>query len=437
MKFIVSFALIAFSYLSYSQDVTIQSGPMNGYAEMQEALVWVQLTGAADVHAIARPKADSLKGVKSNVVTTKAQDAFTAKLIFRHVKPGTTYNYTIYIAGEAQELPYPTSFTTQPDWSYKMDPPAFTMALGSCTYINEKPYDRPGDPYGGGYGIFKSISDVNPDLMLWLGDNTYLRPADWWTRTGYLNRYTHTRSLPELQPLLAQCNHFAIWDDHEFGPNDATGSWIHKDLALDVFKAFWGNLTYGYDDLPGIMSGFAYNDIQVILMDNRYNRTETYADADREHIFGKAQSDRLIDLLKQSNAPFKLVATGGQFLNTAKKYENHANYENERQYIIDRIEEEGIEGVIFISGDRHHSEVSALELENGHTIHEFTVSPLTSSANTNVDEQNDHRVEGSLIQQRNFATLEVSGAFRERVITLTYFGTEGEKLYEYKLEQPE
>ena len=47
----------------------------------------------------------------------------------------------------------------------------------------------------------KAMHAQRPDLMLWLGDNTYLREVDWYTRTGFIHRYTHTRSLPELQPL--------------------------------------------------------------------------------------------------------------------------------------------------------------------------------------------------------------------------------------------
>ncbi|MBK8613627.1 MAG: hypothetical protein IPN85_09025 [Flavobacteriales bacterium] len=38
--------------------------------------------------------------------------------------------------------------------------------------MNEPAYDRPGTAYGGGYGIFNSIAETKPDLMLWLGDNT-------------------------------------------------------------------------------------------------------------------------------------------------------------------------------------------------------------------------------------------------------------------------
>ena len=98
--------------------------------------------------------------------------------------------------------------------------PDFRFVIGSCAYINDPPYDRPGEPYGGEYEIFEQIAAQRPDFMIWLGDNVYLREPDWNSEAGILYRYTHTRSLPQLQKLLRICPHYAIWDDHDFGPND-------------------------------------------------------------------------------------------------------------------------------------------------------------------------------------------------------------------------
>ena len=33
---------------------------------------------------------------------------------------------------------------TQVLWDYRMDPPPFSFVTGSCAYINEAQYDRPG-----------------------------------------------------------------------------------------------------------------------------------------------------------------------------------------------------------------------------------------------------------------------------------------------------
>ncbi len=427
--------LIPFLYgiENQAQNAEIQAGPMLGYAEMKEAVVWVQTTESAEIWAVyddlSTPEIEAFETEKVQTVT---HDGHTAKLYFTKVNAGKEYAYTLKINGKDFQKDY-YKFKTAPNWEFRTDPPAFKMAMGSCAYINEGDYDRPGKAYGGDYQIFESILEKKPDAMLWLGDNIYLRPADWWTRTGFIGRYTHTRSLPQMQKLLASCNHFATWDDHDFGPNDATGSWVQKDLALEMFQKFWVNPTFGYSDLQGIMSGFVYIDLPFILMDNRFHRTENFEKGEKQ-IFGKAQSDRMIDLLKYSQAPFKIVAVGGQFLNTAQVYENHANYSEERNYILQRIEEEDIKGVIFVSGDRHHGEVSELELPNGNKIWEITTSPLTAGPASRVEETNENRVEGTLITQRNFAVLEVSGKFRARKVKFVFYDSDGQELQVFEID---
>ena len=425
---LISLALSPFSILA--QGNLLQSGPMLGYAEMREAVVWIQTATPAQVYAVYKDTATGDHWF-TDTIFTSSHNASCGKLYFTEVQPGTTYSYRLYVNNQEVKRAYPFRFTTQKDWMYKSDPPAFHMAMGSCSYINEEPYDRPGKPYGSHYEIFSSIAAKKPDAMLWLGDFIYLRPADWTSRTGYIKRYTHTRSLPELQPLLATANNFAIWDDHEFGPNDATGSWKFKDVALEAFKLFWANPSYGYSDLPGIMSHFTYSDMDFFLMDNRYNRTENYEKGEK-HIFGKAQCDRLIDQLKASHAPFKFVVSGGQFLNTARIYENHSNYETEHSYLLSRIDEEQIKGVIFITGDRHHSEVMRYTTPSGLVLHEFTVSPLTSGVGK-VNETNENLVKGSIIEEHNFAILECSGPLEDRKLEIQFYDSTGDLLYHYSL----
>ena len=176
-------------------------------------------------------------------------DSTTTILSWEHVPNAT--RYAVIVNGRRISRPYPLRFQTQKLWQWREEPPAFRIALGSCAYVNEPEYDRPGNAYGGGLEIFTSIVRTKPDAMLWLGDNVYLREVDWYTRTGILARYTHSRSIPELQPLLASTHHYATWDDHDFGPNNSDRSWIHKDVSLDAFKLFWGNPGYGVGGKPG------------------------------------------------------------------------------------------------------------------------------------------------------------------------------------------
>ena len=71
--------------------------------------------------------------------------------------------------------------------------------------------------------------------MLWLGDNTYTREADFSSASGIKYRYLHTRSDASLQKFLSRQNNYAIWDDHDFGENDANKTFDLKDVSKECF----------------------------------------------------------------------------------------------------------------------------------------------------------------------------------------------------------
>lgn len=426
------------SVLLQAQKELLQSGPMLGYSEMTEVLLWAQTTQAAKVQFAYWPQG-SKKADKQFTTSyqTQAAEAFTAKIAAIHLDPGTVYEYELLINNKSIKLDYPTSFKTQSLWQWRTDPPAFSVALGSCSYINESAYDRPGKPYGSHYQIFEQIHKDTPELMLWLGDNTYLREVDWGSRSGILHRYTHTRSTTELQALLASTSHYAIWDDHDFGPNDSDATYILKEATRDAFQLFWGNPTFGLDGKSGITTAFSYADVDFFLLDNRYFRTPNKRKIGTPTILGQEQLEWIIDALTSSKAPFKLVAIGGQVLNTAKVHETYANLAPaERAYLLKRIEEEEITGVVFLTGDRHHTEFSSYTNANGHKVYDLTASPLTSGTGTHRDgENNELRTEGSLVIAHNYALLNFSGPRGKRQMQIEIKGADGELIWERLIEE--
>ena len=433
MKRNLLLALSLIPLFGLSQDL-IQSGPMKGYTEMRESLIWVQMTEPSLVELVYWPDTMPENEMRSSPVAAEKSKGYTVHLIADEVEPGTNYGYDIYANGVNQTEDRDLSFSTQALWQYRTDPPNFSIAIGSCAYVNEAAYDRPGKAYGRSYKIFETIEEQNPEMMLWLGDNIYLREADWFTQTGINKRYTHSRSIPELQNLLATANHYAIWDDHDYGPNDATRVFPKRDLTLEAFKNFWGNNGYGVNGLGGITSAFEFGDAHFFLLDNRWNRTDKNMATANEQMLGKDQIDWLIELLKYSKAPFKFVAVGSQILNTAKVYENYANYEEERAELLNRISAEKIEGVIFLTGDRHHSEMSEVEI-NGIKMYDLTISPLTSGTHNPGDEPNKNRIDGSLFFENNFGILELSGAFRDRTLLIKMIDDSGKEVWNYSIHQ--
>jgi alkaline phosphatase D len=165
-------------------------------------------------------------------------------------------------------------------------------------------------------------------------------------------------------------------------------------------------------------------------LDNRFFRSPNERKTGERTILGKQQLDWLIDALSSSKASFKIIAIGGQFLNTAARFENYECYKEEKNYILDQINANNINGVLFLSGDRHFSELSKISTTKSKDIYDWTVSPLTSGIATSYKEDvNENRVEGSLFTENCFGIISFSGEKEKRKIKLTLYNKDGMELW--------
>lgn len=411
---------------------------MLGHVGMTEAWLWIQTTGPAQVQFIYYPEGEAGKKKKSPKLQTRKEKGYTAKIKLTQLQRGTTYIYEVYVNGKKQKFNYPLKFTTQDIWKYHKPPKDFSFAFGSGAYINDKPWDRKGRAYGGNYEIYTSIYKTHPDFMIWGGDNVYLRQGEWNSKERTIYRYTHDRSIPEMQALLASIAHYAIMDDHDFGPNDSDGSFWNKDVTEEVFSYFWANPSFGFGDIKGAVAHFSWYDADFFLLDNRYYRDANHLKTKYpKTILGEKQKEWLKNALTHSKARYKFIVIGGQFLNTAKRYETYSNYgfAAERQELIDFIIREDIRNVIFLTGDRHESEISVyVPGDDKPVIFDITSSPFTSGPNTHAHKEINHlRLPGSLIMKRNYAIISVSGQGKERGVSVTYYDEKGNKIYTYKI----
>lgn len=360
--------------------------------------------------------------------------AHSGTIKLHSLKPNTQYWIKINDQFELQDDSI--TFRTQPLWQYRTDPPNLNIAFGSCAYINDPDYDRPGKSYGGSEIIFNSIANKKPDAMIWLGDNVYFREGDWDSEEGMIMRYVHSRKHPRLDSLLRSVPNYAIWDDHDFGPNDSNGSFALKDKSLATFQHFWPNPTKAIDGLNGNTSMVTIGDVDFFFLDNRYNRTaqnlNTTPNLSVDHgagILGQDQIHWLINALMTSKASFKIICIGGQFLNSEMVYENYANYGREKSYIMDLLQANKINNVVFLSGDRHCGEIS--KWSNGdYTLYDLTSSPLTSGAADMSKEKNQFRMEGTIVSERHFAMLKISGSRKERKLSVAYYNNHGDLIFE-------
>ncbi|MCH6255722.1 alkaline phosphatase family protein [Puniceicoccaceae bacterium K14] len=455
------------------------------------AKIWIQTKEPADVVLKYRlsGKVDE-SYFESETYKTESIDANTATVMLdKGLSAGNTYEYQVYINGkletpifpedfEEEGEAIPLTFQTKPRWRFVPDGDVrhsvfdFRIGAASCNYVNEEGHDREGgSPYGGEHEIYKAVYEKNPDLMLWLGDNVYYRENDFEDRSGMMHRWTHDRNHPWFLPLMTRSQHYATWDDHDYGPNDIGSSYWLKDTALEVFTKFWANPSAGLPELPGLFTFFNWGDVNFYLMDNRtylsIPSSDPEAFGNEKSMLGKEQVDWLIDHLawaqsqmshdgKSYPARFNVICVGNQVLSDSDSDFGYRSFTKEWQYLIDRIVHEGIDGVIFLSGDVHFGEVSKLTYlgkgkpgEPGkagikgeeYVMYDITTSSLTAGswAGSDVnharydifDEEDIDRV-----GHRNFATLDFKGPLDDRRMEIRYWNSKGE-LVNQKKDAPE
>ncbi len=406
------------------------AGPMLGYIEHREALVWLEVVNTvADVGINYYPIDSPALGRWADRLTEPSAVSKVYHFTLQELTINSTYQYDVYFDGVKQEFPYPTQFKTRELWEYLTDAPDLTFLFGSCNYVSDSIYDRPGEPYGQDTRIFETMAKQPADFMLWLGDNTYYRPADYSSASGMAYRNRHTRSLPVMQPFLAAMSHYAVWDDHDFGANDGDKTFDLKQESLQLFKQYWGNKTYGEAGNAGVYSKIKMADAEFFLLDDRYHRSpNTYPDKHSEKEFlGKRQMQWLKEGLMGSNrnVNFRFIVVGNQVLNPVNDFECFRHFTNEWEELMEFIVKHRIEGVVFLTGDRHMTEMNYFQPgKEFYRLHDVTSSPLTSHAFTTIADNKEYnnpaRVDSTLLPEQNFIKASITGSFLEHDRTLTF-----------------
>lgn len=415
----------------------LKSGPMLSYSEMTEAGVWVQTKQDARVHLAYR--APGATGwTRTPVISATRESDRIAHFRIDGLAFGTTYEYKVFVNNREERSPAPLTFKTQPHWRWRTEPPAFKFVIGSCSYTTETTFDRPGQPYGGDYETFASIDKEKPDFMVWMGDNWYYREPDWLTEAAMRYRASYDRAQSYYQPLWRSFPHYATWDDHDFGPNDSDRTFRLRDEALDVFSDYFPTASpRGWGSTKGSFFRFEWGDIEFFMLDDRFHRTPNrWANRQEAQMLGPEQLQWLKESLTSSNAAFKVIVNGGQMIQPMVFFEAFGQFPAEQKSLFDYIAQNDIRGVVFLSGDRHATELLRVQYPGAaYPWTEFTCSPLSAGAGQNDREANNPaRVPGTWVtRKRNFGVIEVSGPRDNRVMTMSAKDKDGATLWTHSV----
>ncbi len=200
-------------------------------------------------------------------------------------------------------------------------------------------------------GIFDAMAGEGCDFFVSLGDWPY---ADGLTRAEYHTRHRAARQLDGMQKLLLDAPGFAIYDDHEVRNDwDATTRFLEAERVRIGLEAWdqWFPLRVAPERRYRSWRWGAL--AELFLLDVRlYRSARDAVDGPDKTMLGAEQRAWLLDGLRASQAPFKIVFTPVP-LTYGGSNDHWGSYTHERDLILDTIVAEGIETTLLISADQH------------------------------------------------------------------------------------
>jgi alkaline phosphatase D len=410
-------------------DVRAKLVVMHGYADVTSALVWIQAESPGPVQVSWRVEGSD--AARSTSLDARAVDENIVVARVTGLVPGGRATYRIEGDGDVRE-----GIVRAQPLARGANAPDITIAIGSCFFLGDPDprFARPG--YGGGFAIFDAIADKKPDVMLWLGDNVYLQRPDFLDPVSMAARHRTQRAFPPLARLLTATSHLAIWDDHDFGWNNANASYPLKAESLRLFKLYWANPSYGLPEAAGIFGYAPYGDVDLFLLDGRSYRTQPRLQEPGGSLFGAAQFAWLRASLLGSLGRIRIVANGSQFWNAASRFEGLHEYPDEQRSLADFLVSQRVGGLLFLSGDRHFGELLRVDRPAAYPLYEFTSSPLTSSPWEKPEARerdNPQVVPGTLVGKRQFGLIRITGPADDRRIALEAYDETGALLWRHDL----
>ena len=287
----------------------------------------------------------------SDWVRLSFANALTANLTLGEIKYNSSYAYRVEFEDGSHTQWF--TFATFPQQS---QPGEFSFVFSACVRDKYSPHR-----------VFEAISDQSPTFVALLGDQMY---ADY---DGDINtgpaasvlaalRAKYDRNFDDyFQTMSSQTPIVAIWDDHDYGQDNTDSTYRYKAETRKVFRESFPTYPFQVED-GGLYYQFTVADVDIFVLDTRWYRSPMQdGDDEGKTMLGEEQLLWLMNGLKQSAAPFKMIFSsvsfndyGGDTSSGRRGFDSWMGYKFERSKFLSFIEENQIQGVLVFSGDQHY-----------------------------------------------------------------------------------
>ena len=271
----------------------------------------------------------------------------------------------------------------------------YKLGIGSCV---DQDYPTP---------AWASLEKESINSFFFLGDNIY---GD--VPSGRLDNVilSYEKLNDQMPSWLKNTEKLVIWDDHDYGLNDAGANYIYKAESQQIYNDAWN---IDQNDPRRSREGIYFSELKdiagkkilIVGLDTRYFRSNLIkiGNSYKPHtnsnttILGQIQWEWLEKELSREH-DILILASSIQVLATEHRFEKWSNIPHERDKLLALLNKLSSK-VLIISGDRHRS--GFYKLDN---IYEFTSSSLNKGIFPSYE--SDSLLLGKTYTQNNYGIVE-------------------------------
>jgi hypothetical protein len=212
---------------------------------------------------------------------------------------------------------------------------SFRVAVSSCARV------------GSNGAVFDAIAAADPLLYLITGDVHYGN-IDTTATDPYYAAWDRLLTTAGQAALYRGVPVAYVWDDHDYGDNDADASLPGRSAVREVYRNVVPHYPVPADDAP-IYQAFTIGRVRFVMTDTRSERTDAT-------MLGDEQLAWLLDELRTSSRTHAAVVwvNSVPWIGAAQAgADTWAGFAAERQLIADAIAAAAIDNLVMVSGDAH------------------------------------------------------------------------------------
>jgi phosphodiesterase/alkaline phosphatase D-like protein len=266
-----------------------------------------------------------------------------ATFLLEGLRPDTSYHYVVEVDGRRDE-DHAGDFRTFP-----RGPASFRVAFGSCART------------GSNHRIFDTIRTLLPLFFLHMGDFHYENiPGD--DRERFGRAFDEVLASPRQAALYRSVPIAYVWDDHDYGSNDADGSSPSRPAALWAYDTHVPHYPFAGGSggrARTIHQVFDVGRVRFLMIDVRAARDHVeMPDGPDKSLLGEEQRRWLLGELENAAARDGLLVWVNPvpWITRAARGSSHGwePYGYERRLLADRIDSLGLtHRLLMLSGDAH------------------------------------------------------------------------------------